>query len=112
MADPGTEMIVLNPDGALERVEAVFTPGKLAEKRAQLAQLRDSGDTMLFDGAVDWSLMLTASDRHMSGYALSLDEAFADIIACLDHVAASEDSDSEVICAVSNADDDTEASDA
>ncbi len=107
MADPGTEMMVLNPDGALERVEAAFAPGTLADKRAQLAQLRDSGDTMLFDGAVDWSLMLTGSERHMSGYALSLDEAFADIIACLDHVAASEDSTSEVLIAVGHSDEDS-----
>lgn len=97
-----------SPAATLARIEAAFAPGPLATKRAELAALRDNGDTMLFDGAVDWSLMLTNSDRHMSGYAQSLDEAFEDIIACLDDVAASEGADGEVICAVCHADDSEE----
>ncbi len=92
-----------SPEATLARVEAAFAPAPLAAKREELHQLRERGDTMLFDGAVDWVLILTASDRHMSGYAQSLDEAFEDIIACLDHAAQSEDPESEVVCAVSQA---------
>ena len=92
-----------SPEATLARVEAAFAPASLAAKRAELMELRERGDTMLFDGAVDWVLILTARDRHMSGYAQNLDEAFEDIIACLDHAAQSEDPDSEVVCAVSQA---------
>lgn len=93
-----------SPEATMARIEAAFAPGTLADKKAELEQLRANGDTMLFDGAVDWTLFLSDSERRMSGYALSLDEAFEDIIACLTLAEGSEDAKSEVICAVSNAD--------
>ena len=95
----------LSPEDALRRVEAAFAPAPLAAKRAELANLRERGDTMLFEGAVDWSVFLGNTERRMSGYALSLDEAFADIIACLDHMIDSEGADSEVLCTVSHSED-------
>lgn len=111
MADLQIAEFDASPEATLARIEAAFAPGPLAAKRDELAALRDRGDTMLFDGAVDWALILTNSDRHMSGYATSLDEAFEDIIACLDHMAADEGADSEVVCAVSQASDGEDDSD-
>lgn len=100
-----------SPDATLARIEAAFEPGTLAAKREELMRLRENGDTMLFDGAVDWALILTNSERHMSGYAMSLDEAFEDIISCLDHMAPDEGADSEVVCAVSQAGDSEDEAD-
>lgn len=105
MADIQKAEFDASPDATLARIEAAFAPGTLAAKRGELIALRECGDTMLFDGAVDWALILTNSDRHMSGYATSLDEAFEDLIACLDHMATDEGADSEVVCAVSQAGD-------
>ncbi len=105
MADRLPEPTDTSPDATLARIEAAFAPAALSAKRAELIALRERGDTMLFDGAVDWALILTNTDRHMSGYALSLDEAFEDIISCLDHLEASEGGDCEVVCAVSQASD-------
>jgi len=108
MADLQKAQFDASPEATLARIEAAFAPGPLAAKRAELLALRERGDTMLFDGAVDWALILTNSDRHMSGYATSLDEAFEDLIACLDHMATDEGADSEVVCAVSQASDSDE----
>ncbi len=101
----------LSPDATLARIEAAFAPGPLAAKRAELESLRANGDTMLFDGAVDWTLFLTDSERRLSGYALSLDDAFGDLISCLDHLAGDENPDSEVVFAVSMSEDEDEDGD-
>lgn len=89
----------------LARIEVAFAPGTVAAKKSELERLRNSGDTLLFDGAVDWALILGDGERRMSGYAQNLDEAFEDMIACLAQAQTSDGDDGEVICAVSNADD-------
>lgn len=71
---------------SLARVEAVFTPAALGAKRQQLADLCAAGDSLLFDGAVDWSLYLVRTDRRLKGHAPSLDDAFTDMIATLDYL--------------------------
>ncbi len=89
-----------SPDATLARVQAAFTPGALGAKRDELARLREYGDTMLFEGAVDWTIFLTDTDRRMSGGSENLDAAVADLIACLDHLAQDTDLAAEILIGV------------
>lgn len=97
MTDP---MLDNSLEATLARVDAVFTPGTLAAKRAEMAGLRERGDSMLFEGAINWNIFLTDSDRRLSGASESLDHAFADMIACLDHLALDTDGATPVQLAV------------
>jgi hypothetical protein len=90
----------LDLEDLLARVDAALAPGTLQEKRAALAALRDSGESTLFEGAVDWSIFVSESDRRLSGGSASLDDAFADILACLAHLSADTAAESEILLAV------------
>jgi hypothetical protein len=75
-------------------------PGRLSDKSAEIAAVRRAGDSMLFDGAVAWTILLPEEDKRMRGASESLDAALADMHACLKYLACDHDDGSEVICAV------------
>ena len=71
-----------SPAATLARVEAAFAPAPLSGTLAALEQLRASGDTLLFEGAVDWSLFadsgaqsLPAPTRNWSRHAMMSPQA-------------------------------------
>ena len=84
----------------LTRVEAVFIPGRLCDRREEMLRLQESGDTMLFTGGIQWSLSLTDYDKRLKGESESLDDAFGDMSRCLAFLASNHGEDTQVICAV------------
>ena len=85
---------------SLSRVEAIFAPGHLGEKRDEMRQLRESGDTRFFEGGVRWSVLLDDFDKRMRGESESLDTAFGDMANCLDVLARDHGEETTVICSV------------
>ena len=81
------------------KVESVFIPGRLRDKRDKMLRLQESGDTMFFNGEVAWSVLLTNYDKKINGESESLDAAFRDMISCLGFLENDHEEDTEVICA-------------
>ena len=85
---------------SLARVEAVFVPGRLGDRRDEMLLLQESGDTMLFTGGIAWSVFLTDYDKRLKGASESLDAAFGDMSRCLAFLAHDHGEDTQVVCAV------------
>jgi hypothetical protein len=85
---------------AVSRVEAVFIPGRLRDKRDDMRRLLETGDALLFDGDVRWSVMLMEHDKRLDGESESMGAAFGDMAACLSFLAAGHGDDALVMCAV------------
>jgi hypothetical protein len=85
---------------SLARVEAVFIPGRLCDRRDEMLRLRESGDTMFFSGGIRWSVLLPDYDKKLKGESESLDAAFGDMSSCLSFLAGDHGEDAQVVCAV------------
>ena len=85
---------------SLSKIEAVFAPGILGDKRDEMRHLRETGDTQFFSGGVRWSVLLDDFDKRLKGESESLDTAFGDMANCLDLLAQDHGEDATVICAV------------
>ena len=85
---------------SLARVQAVFIPGRLDDRRDEMRKLRETGDTMFFTGDVRWSVFLTDYDKRLKGESESLDSAFGDMSECLAFLANDHKEDTQVVCAV------------
>jgi hypothetical protein len=85
---------------SLARVEAVFMPGRLGDRRDEMRRLREAGDTMFFSGGVRWSVFLTDYDKKLRGESESLDAAFGDMSSCLSFLASDHGEETQVVCAV------------
>lgn len=97
----GQQEIKKRLDETLERVEAFFLPGRLGDKQQEISLLRKNGDTMLFDGEVSWSIYLPGEYKRLCGSSESLDDAFADMRACLSFLGEDYDPETtDVICAL------------
>ena len=55
----------------------------LADKQALLQRVYDSGESMLFEGALNWTIELPEDDRIAEGDAESMDDAIQAILASL-----------------------------
>jgi hypothetical protein len=85
---------------SLLRVEGIFVPGRICDRRDEMRLLRESGATRLFSGGVKWSVTLPDFDLRLKGESESLDAAFADMSNCLEFLASSHGEDAMVECAV------------
>ena len=85
---------------ALEAVQGFFTEGTLGDKHAAALQLRNSGDTTFFDGAVRWSVFVMDAEQRLRGNAASLDDAFADMAAALALLIRQHGEAARVLCSV------------
>jgi hypothetical protein len=85
---------------SLSRIEAVFIPGRLSDKRDDMRRLQETGDTMLFAGGVQWSIDFIDYDQRLKGESESLNTAFGDMSACLAAMAKDHGEETQVICAV------------
>jgi len=86
--------------GSLAKVESVFIPGRLCDRRDEMLHLRESGDTMFFTGGIRWSVLLPDHDKRLKGESESLDAAFGDMSNCLAFLAADHGEETQVVCAV------------
>jgi hypothetical protein len=84
----------------LSRVEAVFAPGRLSDRRDEMRLLREAGHTTLFAGGVKWSVLLPDFDKKLRGESESLDAAFDDMSNCLSFLAQDHGEDTQVVCAI------------
>lgn len=87
---------------SLARVETVFRPGRLGDKREEMRSLQATGDSMLFTGSLAWSLLLVDFDKKLTGESESLDAAFSDMAAALAVWERQHGADVEVRCAVAS----------
>ncbi len=87
-------------DVSVEKIRGFFKPGPLAEKCDEIHQLRAAGDTLFFDGEVDWQVALPDDYKVMEGRAESMDAAFSDMLACLLHLSAQHDEKTIVTCSI------------
>jgi hypothetical protein len=85
---------------SLTRIEAVFVPGRLGDRREEMLNLQASGDTLLFSGGLTWSVTLVEFDKRLSGESESLDAAFGDMAAALSLWEREHGAEAEVQCAV------------
>lgn len=88
---------------SLVKIESVFVPGQLRDKREEIIHLRENGDTMLFSGEVKWSVTLPDDDKRLNGHSESLDDAFGDMSNCLNFLANDYAEDTQVICSIEHA---------
>ncbi len=95
-----SEAIQKQMTDSLSKIEAVFAPGFLGDKRDDMRALRESGDTRFFEGGVRWSVLLNDFDKRMKGESESLDAAFGDMASCLDLLALGHGEETTVICSV------------
>ncbi|MEZ0225182.1 MAG: hypothetical protein ACAH83_11555 [Alphaproteobacteria bacterium] len=84
----------------LSRLEAIFVPGRLCDRRDEMRLLRETGHTMLFAGGVKWSVLLPDFDKKLRGESESLDAAFDDMSNCLSFLAQDHGDDTRVVCSV------------
>ena len=84
----------------LARVESIFIPGRLCDRRDEMLRLQQSGNAMLFTGGIQWSVLLTDYDKRLRGESESLDDAFGDMSRCLAFLANDHGEDTQVLCAV------------
>jgi hypothetical protein len=85
---------------SLSKIGAVFVQGRLCDRRDEMLQLRQAGDTRFFSGGVKWSVTLPDDDKRLKGESESLDAAFGDMSNCLSFLAIDHGEDVQVICAV------------
>lgn len=68
----------------LDPIREIFAQsGPLADKLDALERLYDSGDSMLFDGRLYWSVELLAETRRVEGESESMDDAVQSMLATL-----------------------------
>jgi hypothetical protein len=84
---------------SLEKVRAFFAPGTIGGKCREIEALRAAGDTMFFDGAVRWRVLVTDNDLAVKGVSESLDAAFLDMLNSLHFLLKTHDADAPVSCA-------------
>ncbi len=84
----------------LNKIEMIFEAGRLCDKRDEMLQLMDEGETMVFSGNLCWSIFLAEYDKKIIGESESLDDAFWDMTACLSYLSLEHGEETEVLCSV------------
>jgi hypothetical protein len=87
---------------SLLKMENIFTPGHLAERRDEMISMMKSGDAVYFEGAVRWNIFLTDDDKRLKGESESMKAALADMSGCLGFLANDHGDDAEVLCSIEN----------
>lgn len=63
----------------MHEVEGILSAGTLRQKHREIGLFLESGNSMLFDGEIDWRLFIPQEEKILSGSAESIDHAFGQV---------------------------------